>query len=460
MSGSIGLEQVGAPRLLVPERQPILPAAEYERRLEALTARVAADSIVVYGDREHFANIAFLCGFDPRFEEALLVLPEGRPTLIVGTEGLSLATLVTIDVDVLHCPSLGLMGQDRAEGMRLEDALAQAGVRAGARTAVVGWKYFEPEEWSSTATRIAAPAFLVDMIRDLVGDAAKLTDATDAVMNPRDGLRSLSSADQIAAFEWAAARASRAVAAIVHAAEPGLTERQAVAAMPYAGEPLSTHVLFASGPEVAVGLRSATDRKLELGDAATTAVGFWGGLCCRAGLIESVPQKQGSRTAEYLEHMAIPYWRAIVTWYESIRLGTRGREIDARVRGTLAGTGFGSALNPGHLTHLDEWVHSPVRPESEDPIRSGMCLQCDIIPDGVRPGWAANCEDTLAVGDADLRAALAARHPDVWSRVQARQTFMRERLGIAIADEILPLSAAPAYFAPFWLSPDHALVAS
>ncbi len=230
--------------------------------------------------------------------------------------------------------------------------------------------------------------------------------------------------------------------------------------MPYAGEPLSAHVLFASGPEVAVGLRSATDRKLELGDAATTAVGFWGGLCCRAGLIESVPQKQRSHTADYLEHMAIPYWRAIVTWYESTRLGTRGREIDARVRGTLEGTGFGSALNPGHLTHLDEWVHSPVRPESEDPIRSGMCLQCDIIPDCVRPGWAANCEDTLAVGDADLRAALAARHPDVWSRVQARKTFMRERLGIAIADEILPLSAAPAYFAPFWLSPDHALVAS
>ena len=334
MSGSIGLEQVGAPRLLVPVRQPILPAAEYERRLEALRARVAADSIVVYGDREHFANIAFLCGFDPRFEEALLVLAEGRPTLIVGTEGLSLATLVTIDVDVLHCPSLGLMGQDRTEGMRLEDALAQAGIRAGARTAVVGWKYFEPEEWSSTATRIAAPAFLVDVIRDLVGDAGELTDATDAVMNPRDGLRSLSSADQIAAFEWAAARASHAVAAIVRAAEPGLTERQAVAAMPYAGEPLSAHVLFASGPEVAVGLRSATDRKLELGDAATTAVGFWGGLCCRAGLIESVPQKQRSHTAEYLEHMAIPYWRAIVTWYESIRLDTRKRDRRAGPRNT------------------------------------------------------------------------------------------------------------------------------
>src|SRR5262249_56899643 len=95
-----------------------------------------------------------------------------------------------------------------------------------------------------------------------------------------------SRADRTAVFEWAAARAPCAVASIVNAAEPGLTEREAVAAMPYAGEPLSAHVMFASGAEVAAGLRSPTDRRLELGDAATTAVGFWGGLSCRAGLLE------------------------------------------------------------------------------------------------------------------------------------------------------------------------------
>jgi len=59
---------------------------------------------------------------------------------------------------------------------------------------------------------------------------------------------------------------------------------------------------------------------------------------------------------------------------------------------------------------------------------------------------------------AELRAELAARHPEMWSRVQSRRAFMSERLGITIADEVLPLSEAPAYFAPFWLSPDHALV--
>ena len=48
----------------------------------------------------------------------------------------------------------------------------------------------------------------------------------------------------------------------------------------------------------------------------------------------------------------------------------------------------------------------------------------------------------------------------MWSRAQSRRAFMSERLGITIADEVVPLSAAPAYFAPFWLSPGHALVSS
>jgi Xaa-Pro aminopeptidase len=439
----VRLEEIGVPDLLVPEQQPTVPADEYERRLRELRARVDADAIAVYADREHFANLAFLCGLDPRFEEALLVLSDGKPALLLGIESVALASLVPVDVEVLHCPSLGLMGQDRSQGLALADALREAGIRPGARVATVGWKYFEPDEHLS----FAVAAFVVDALREL---AAEVIDATAVLMNPRDGLRSTNSADQIAAFEWAAARASRSVVSVVRAAEPGLTERQAAAAMGYAGEPLSAHVMLASGPGL-VGLRSPSDRRLERGDPVTTAIGYWGGLSCRAGLLET-------SDGDYLEQMAIPYWRAIATWYETVALGVTGGELDLAVRDALAGTGFGPALNPGHLVHLDEWVHSPVRPGSEEPIRSGMCLQCDVIPAGMRADWTANCEDTVAVADADLRAELAARHPDAWSRVQTRQELLRSRFGIAIADELLPLSAAPAWFPPFWLTPDRALV--
>jgi hypothetical protein len=447
---TVRLERVGAPPVLVADERPEVPATEYEERLRALEQRLEGDAVVVYGDREHFANLSFLCGFDPRFEEALLVVAEGRRSLLVGTEGLSLASLLPVHAEVIHCPSLGLMGQDRSAGLSLREALREAGARG--RVGIVGWKYFEPGE----ELGLAAASFVVEALREL---ADEVFDATPALMSP-EGLRARSSADQIVAFEWSAARASRAVVSIVEAAGPGVSELEAVSAMDYEGDPFSAHVMFASGPEVAVGLRSPTGRRLELGDAATTAVGFWGGLSCRAGLIESVPASDEGSAAGYLDGMAVPYWSAIAAWYESLELGRLGGEIDREVRGALAGTGFGPALNPGHLIHLDEWVHTPIRPDSGDEISSGMCLQCDIIPDAAGPGRAANCEDTLAVADSALRDDLAARHPAFWARVQARRTFMRDTLGIALAEEVLPLSAAPAWFPPFWLSTDHALVRS
>jgi hypothetical protein len=43
--------------------------------------------LVGYGDREHFANLAYLTGFDPRFEESVLIVgPNSKPLLVVGNE--------------------------------------------------------------------------------------------------------------------------------------------------------------------------------------------------------------------------------------------------------------------------------------------------------------------------------------------------------------------------------------
>ncbi|HVN60580.1 MAG TPA: hypothetical protein VMT59_04915, partial [Gaiellaceae bacterium] len=90
-------------------------------------------------------------------------------------------------------------------------------------------------------------------------------------------------------------------------------------------------------------------------------------------------------------------------------------------------------------------------------IASGMVIQSDIIPTGIRAGWTANCEDTVAVGDAALRAELESRHPELWSRIVARRTFMRDTLGVNVRDEVLPLSCTPAYYTPFWLDLGKAL---
>ena len=36
------------------------------------------DHVVVWADREHSANLAYLSGFDPRFEEAVLIVGTTR----------------------------------------------------------------------------------------------------------------------------------------------------------------------------------------------------------------------------------------------------------------------------------------------------------------------------------------------------------------------------------------------
>ena len=86
-----------------------------------------------------------------------------------------------------------------------------------------------------------------------------------------------------------------------------------------------------------------------------------------------------------------------------------------------------------------------------------MVLQSDIIPTGIRPGWTVNCEDTVAIADDTLRRDLAARHPELWARIRARQEFVRDTLGVKLGDEVLPLSCTCAYFRPFWLAPGKAL---
>ena len=456
MTRPIELADVGMPPLDVPELLPAVAATEFEQRIAALLAAVDVDQVVVYGDREHAASLVFLCNLDPRFEEVLLVLGRGRRTLLVGKEDIGYVPIVPIDVDVILCPTLSLMGIDRSGGPTVEQALREAGVGQGDRIGVVGWKALLPEESSGTFAPIFAPAFVVDTLREIAGSPELVVDVTAALTSPRSGLRTFCSADQIAVFEWGASRCSAYVMEVLRAARPGVSERDTFRGVPWGGEPLSYHPVLSSGADVAVGLRSPSSRRLELGDAAIVGIGLWGGNCARGGIVAASEADLGTQSEGYLEKLAIPYWRAMATWYEALELGASGGDVFQEITGLLAGESFASSLNPGHLIHYEEWLDSPIRAGSTDPIASGMVFQSDIIPSGIRPGWTANCEDTVAIGDADLRAAIELRHPELWSRITARRTFMRHRLGIDVRDEVLPLSPTPAYFPPFWLDLDRA----
>src|SRR5690625_3939058 len=119
--------------------------------------------------------------------------------------------------------------------------------------------------------------------------------------------------------------------------------------------------------------------------------------------------------------------------------------------------GLRPALNPGHLTSSDEWLHTPFRPRSLETIASGMAIQCDIIPEPMDEGINLNCEDTVFIADQPLRRKLARKYPEMWKRIKARQKFMREELGLRLSDDILPFSTIQGYYAPLFLSPNYVL---
>jgi Xaa-Pro aminopeptidase len=271
------------------------------------------------------------------------------------------------------------------------------------------------------------------------------------LMHPTTGLRAAIDADQIAAFEWAAVRASQAVWRIVEGARDGDSEYEAAARMGYAGDPFNCHTMLASAgkDETLIGLRSPSGRVMRKGDGVTSAIGFWGALSSRAGLLDEANDA-------FLKP-AMAYFEALAAWYETADLGVSGGAIHAVIAETLARAGLASALNPGHLTGHEEWMHSPIRPGSTETLRSGMPFQVDVIPVPMPAGWALNCEDPVTFADSALRAELKARHPQCMARIEARRKFMRETLGVAVKDSALPLSSTPLCLAPFWLRAGHLL---
>jgi hypothetical protein len=116
------------------------------------------------------------------------------------------------------------------------------------------------------------------------------------------------------------------------------------------------------------------------------------------------------------------------------------------------------AVNPGHLLHLEEWVHSPFVPGARTELRSGTAIQMDIIPVSAGPFFYINAEDGVVLADADLRDGLRQRFPACWRRIEARRSFVRHTLGIDLHESVLPLGNTPAWLPPYAMSLENASV--
>ncbi len=452
---SAQIRRVTLPEFGMPDTMPRVPDEVYRRRIAAFTARFIDqgwDRVVVYADREHSANLAYLTGFDPRFEEALLVVGnDEEPTILVGNECWGMAAAAPLRMRRVIYQDFSLPSQPRDRSQSLGVILRELGIDTGTRVGVIGWKPFADPD------RLDVPAFIVDELRSLVGAEGVVHNAADLLMHPADGMRVINEVEQLAAFEYAACHTSQGVRRLLFGLRPGLREDAAVRLLEWNGMPLSCHLMLTSGERASLGLLSPTDRLIEHGDRFTVAFGIWGALNCRAGFVVQDANELPPAIADYVERLVAPYFETVVEWYQALHIGQTGGVLHEIVDRRLGDPFFGIFLNPGHQIHLDEWVNTPVAPDSEIALRSGMALQVDIIPATGTEYFTTNIEDGIALADASLREEFAARFPAAWSRIQARRAFMRDELGIALHPDVLPFSNIPAYLPPFLLQPDHVM---
>ena len=457
------LRDIALPEFGLPEDEPVIPTAVYAARVAAAQARASAhglDVLIVWGDREHCGNIAYLCALDPRFEEAMLILKPGQtPRLCVGNEGWGYATLSPLPHERVLFQELSLLGQPRDSSPSLEQLLTEAGVAKGSRVGVAGWKYKEDGRENIRRSWIEAPAYLIDTLRTMTGDPALIENVTDLFMNARDGLRTINEAEQLAAFEYAGVLASTAVRNVLTGFKIGQSEYQAMELMRLTGFPTNCHPMLTAGPRATVGHASPSTRAIQRGDFLTTALGLWGTLTSRCGFVVEDAAELPEAIRDYADKLVKPYFRAASEWLEALRVGVTGGELYAIVHRHLGDAFFGVQLNPGHQVHLDEWLNSPVYAGSDIPLQSGMAMQLDIIPGTGTAYQSINIEDGYCLADETLRAEIAAKFPALAQRVAARRAFMQDALGITLSPDVLPLSNAPAYLPPFLLRPFRVMTA-
>jgi hypothetical protein len=453
--GKARLAEVTLPDFGRPGPAPEIPPDLYAQRVERLRARATErgwDRLVVYADREHSANLAFLTGFDPRFEEAVLVLgPDGEPAILVGNECWGMAGAAPLPMRRHMFQDLSLPSQPRDRSRMLGEILADEGIKSGSRVGVVGWKtYGDP-------ARSDVPSYLVDELRRLVAGDGAVENTTDILIGAADGLRVINDIEQLAVLEHAASRTSSGILNLLENLRLGMTEREAVALLGWDGTPLSCHLMLTAGERARLGLLSPGDRPIARGDPFTVAFGIWGALNCRAGFVVEDAAELPDGIQDYVDRLVGPYFEAVAEWYGALRIGQVGGALHDIVARHLGDRFFGIFLNPGHQIHLDEWVNSPISPRSTIELRSGMAFQVDIIPATGTEYFTTNIEDGIALADEALRSAFAARFPEAWSRIQDRRRFMDEALGIALHPDVLPFSNIPAYLPPFLLRPDRVM---
>ena len=453
------LKQVSAPQkdcANVPVGLSDETIAERKQKVLAAMKARGLDQLIVYGDVEHGGNFEYLVGYFTRFEEALLVLnANGKATLVLGNENLNKAAKARIEAAAVHVSLFSLPNQPHRHDKSLRTLLQEAGIAEGQRTGLVGWKLFtSPLEDNRQSYDI--PSYVVEAVKAIVGEA-QLSNETGLFIG-ENGVRTTNNANEIAHYEYAAALASDGVLDAMDKLELGVSELELGDALVRKGQHTSIVTIASSGPRFVKANMFPMANTVKLGDPISLTVGYRGGSSSRAGVAVHNADELPEAQRDYLERVAGPYFSAYAAWLETIHIGQTGGDLFNTVETVLPRAQYGWSLCPGHLSAEEEWMASPVYEGSTEILKSGMLFQIDIIPSvSGYPGTSA--ESTVVLADAELQRQIQQEYPQMWQRMQARRTYLKETLNIQLSEDVLPMCSTVAYLRPFLLNKDSVLVA-
>lgn len=441
--------------------EPVLLGREdYQLRLRLLVERMGerdVDTVLIYGDREHFSNIEYFTSYDCRFEECLLLADrEGHVTLIAGNEGLAYSEQVPYPIRRMLYQNFSLQGQPRERLRPLSQLLAEAGIRPGGRVGVVGMKYFEDGCEGDPAHTFDIPAYILAALYRLCPGEQVVSFGRELTGYP-DGIRlTLHSAREIAWAEYAGCRSAGAVQRMLRRLKPGISELELSACAMGGLEPLNVHPMINFGPRsVELGLKSPLPgQTLSLGDVCGICYSVRGNLTSKISVAAYDLNSWKKELRPYYETFYKKHFAAMAAWYEAAGVGARCGEMYRAVYRSISREEHGITLNPGHGTGTEEWLNSAFSAESTHTLLDGEFLQADIIASGSCPVRTSICEDAVVVASRAGREELMRLYPAVWGRISARQRVMREVLNIQISDDVLPMSNLNGVYYPFMLNLD------
>lgn len=260
-----------------------IPAWVFEERIGLLVERVkekGLDFAVLYGDREHFANIEYFSRYDCRFEEALLIVSsEGKRWIVVGNEGEAYTSFIPYEIKVLRYRNFSLQGQPRENCPNLAEFLASVGICSGSRIGLAGYKYFEP---AITEDGFDVPEYIVSVLRKLVG-YENVNEFTRELTGLPHGLRmTVRHPVEVAYIEYKATKVANCIRRMFKALKPGISELELSKAAKIDFSPTQTHSMVNFGPNsLSMGIRSPSPKVyLQRGSVMSFAHSERGSLVC------------------------------------------------------------------------------------------------------------------------------------------------------------------------------------